>query len=298
MELVFLGTSSMVPTKDRNVQSVYLEYDGEGILFDCGEGTQRQMNIAGINRNKVKKIFVSHWHGDHVSGIVGLIQTLGGSNNPKSLVIFGPKGTKKHVDCLLGSCVFDLRVDLKVKEILSEELSVVDETDSYLVSAIPMVHGVPCVAYSFVEKDKRKMISSKLKKFGVSGSDVGVLQKGGSVRVDGVLVSCDDVSKVVKGRKVCFVFDTLPNDNIYLIAKDSDLLVGESTYSFSLKSKAFEYMHMTSLEMAKIALSCGVKQLVLTHFSQRYKSVDELEVEAKSVFSNVLMAYDFLKIKL
>ena len=107
INITILGTSSMVPTKDRNVQSIYLDYNGEGILFDCGEGTQRQMNIAGINRTKVKKILITHWHGDHVSGLIGLIQTLGNSKYASKLEIYGPKGTKRFMNNLLNSCVFE-----------------------------------------------------------------------------------------------------------------------------------------------------------------------------------------------
>ena len=117
LEITFLGTSSMVPTKDRNVQSIHLEYRGEGILLDCGEGTQRQMNIAGINRTKVKKILITHWHGDHVSGLIGLIQTLGNSKDVSELSIYGPPGTKKSMSHLLETCIFDLTVDLNIVEL-------------------------------------------------------------------------------------------------------------------------------------------------------------------------------------
>ena len=102
MEIVFLGTSAMVPTKERNVTGIFLKYKGEGILLDCGEGTQRQMNIAGINRNSVTKILVSHWHGDHVSGIVGLLQTMANKESNPKVEIFGPKGTKEHIKHMMG----------------------------------------------------------------------------------------------------------------------------------------------------------------------------------------------------
>ena len=298
MEITFLGTSSMVPTKNRNVQAIYLEYVGEGILIDCGEGTQRQMNIAGINRLKVRKILISHWHGDHVSGLIGLIQTIGSCENPKTLEIFGPEGTKKHLNHLLNSCIFDLRIEIKVHEIKTSSLKTIYENENYEIKAISMNHNVPCLAYSFEEKDKRKMIKSKLEKFGLKGKLVGDLQKGLSVKINNKKVSPEDVSKLEKGKKVTFILDTAYNVNCEIIAKDSDLLISESTYDLKLQEKAKEYFHLTSKDAATIAKNSNSKRLILTHFSQRYKSLDNLKKQAKDVFKNVELAKDFLKIKL
>lgn len=288
----------MVPTKDRNVQGIYLEYNGEGILFDCGEGTQRQMNIAGINRHKVKKIFISHWHGDHVSGLVGLIQTVGNTENPGKVMIFGPLGTKKYMNHLLNSCAFDLRIELEIIELDINDVQKVYESDSYDVFAAPMVHGVECLAYSFIEKDRRKMNVSKLKSYGVSGVNIGKLQRGKEVLVGNKKISPDDVSRVVKGRKISFVFDTSINNNIEKICKNADVLIAEATYDSSKEHKAQEYHHMTAEQIAFIAKNSDVKKLVLTHFSQRYKTLHDLETEAKQIFENTIMAFDFMKLKL
>ena len=134
LEITMLGTSSMVPTKERNVQSIHLDYKGEGILLDCGEGTQRQMNIAGINRTKVRKILITHWHGDHVSGIIGLIQTLGNSKDVSELKIYGPKGTQDSMNHLLKTCIFDLTVDLEVTELDISDNKIFFENDSLFFS--------------------------------------------------------------------------------------------------------------------------------------------------------------------
>lgn len=298
MEITFLGTSSMVPTKNRNVQAIYLEYVGEGILIDCGEGTQRQMNIASINRLKVRKILISHWHGDHVSGLIGLIQTIGSCENPKTLEIFGPEGTRKHLNHLLNSCLFDLRIEIKVHEIKASSLKTIYENENYEIKAISMNHNVPCLAYSFEEKDKRKMIKSKLEKFGLKGKLVGDLQKGLFVKINDKKVSPEDVSKLEKGKKVTFILDTAYNANCEIIAKDSDILISESTYDLKLQEKAKEYFHLTSKDAATIAKNSNSKRLILTHFSQRYKSLDDLKKQAKDVFKNVELAKDFLKVKL
>ncbi|MFT4311510.1 MAG: ribonuclease Z [Candidatus Woesearchaeota archaeon] len=298
MEITFLGTSSMVPTKDRNVQGIYLDYNGEGILFDCGEGTQRQMNIARLNRLKIRKILITHWHGDHVSGLVGLIQTIGNTPNPSKLTIFGPKGTKEHMHHLLNSCIFDLRIELEILEFDLKKKQVVFENDDYFIEAAPMNHGVPCIAYSFIEKDTRSMNAAKLKEFGVSGYKIGLLQKGKTVTLNGKEIFPGDVSSIKKGRKVCVILDTSVNKFCEEIARDSDLLICEATYESSKENKAEEYNHMTAEQAAILANNSNSKKLVLTHFSQRYKSVNELEKEAKEVFESTLMAFDFMKIKL
>ncbi|MFQ5475351.1 MAG: MBL fold metallo-hydrolase, partial [Candidatus Nanoarchaeia archaeon] len=117
MQITFLGTSSMVPTKERNVSGIFLEYRGEGILLDCGEGTQRQMNMTGIKRTSVKKVLLSHWHGDHVSGLIGLIQTLGNAEENARLMIFGPKGTKKRMEHMMNCAAFENKVELVIEEL-------------------------------------------------------------------------------------------------------------------------------------------------------------------------------------
>src|SRR3989338_4648256 len=154
MEITFLGTSCMVPTKDRNVAGVFLKYKEEGILFDCGEGTQRQMNICGINRNDVTRICVSHWHGDHVSGIIGLIQTVGNSADEKVLHIYGPMGTKMRMEHLMLSRIFENKVDIRITELSPKGVERFFENEEIAIECAPMKHSVACNAYSFIVKDK------------------------------------------------------------------------------------------------------------------------------------------------
>ena len=155
MQITFLGTSCMVPTKERNVSGIFLSYKTEGILFDCGEGTQRQMNICGIKRTRVTKIFISHWHGDHVSGIIGLIQTMGNNENPPILKIYGPEGTKERMHYLLKSCIFDQRMDLQINEIdIKKDIKKIYEDDNFYIEAGKLSHKIHCIGYSFFEEDK------------------------------------------------------------------------------------------------------------------------------------------------
>src|SRR3989344_1453883 len=154
MQLTFLGTSSMVPTKERNQIAVFLSYDTEGILFDCGEGTQRQFKIAGISLSKVTKILISHWHGDHVLGLPGLMQTLSSTDYTGKLEIYGPIGTKKRIEKMFEAFVFDKRLDFDVKEVKS---GVFFENNDFQLEAHQLEHGIEILGYSFVEKDKRKI---------------------------------------------------------------------------------------------------------------------------------------------
>ncbi|MBW2982731.1 ribonuclease Z [Candidatus Woesearchaeota archaeon] len=301
MKIVFLGTGGMVPTKDRNVQSTYLEYRGEGILMDCGEGTQRQMNLAGINRIKVRKILISHWHGDHVAGLIGLVQTLGNIDQPGTVKLYGPEGTKDYLDHMLKCCSFDMRLDLQVQEIRPEDDEPVTffENDRYELQAVRLRHSTPCLGYAFVEKDQRNISMAKAKGYGLEeGPALGRLQKGETVEKDGNTIRPDDVSTIKKGRKVSFALDTEPCPGLNNLARDADVFIAEATYESSLDEKAEEYKHLTAQVVAQVASQENVKRLYLTHFSQRYKTPEKLEEDARKVFPDTVCAYDFLQIKL
>ena len=289
----------MVPTKDRNVQAIFLSYKSDGILVDCGEGTQRQMNIAGINRNKVKKILISHWHGDHVSGIIGLIQTLGNQEEEPCLTIFGPKGSEGRVQHMLEMCAFDNKVDLNVIELDPKKIETFYETEDYLLNCAYLDHSTPCLGFSFIEKDRRKIDMKHAKKLGLKeGPFIGKLQRSKSVVFRGKNISPDDVSSIVKGKKITFIMDTSECQNANDLAKGADLLICESAYSSKLEEKAVTNKHMTAAQAAHMATGAGAKKLILTHFSQRYKTVDDLEEEARTIFPESVGSYDFMKIKL
>lgn len=294
MQVTFLGTSCMMPTKDRNPSAVYLEFKGEGILFDCAEGTQRQMRIVGLNLAKVRKILVSHWHGDHILGLAGLLLTIGSLDLNRSIDIFGPRGSKKAFQQMFGGIEFETKFNIKINEVHEGKFF---ENNDYILECAPMTHEVPCVAFSFIEKDRRKMKLDSIKKLGIPGGPLlGKLQRGESIEFKGKEISADNVTTVVKGRKLAFITDTLFNKNCITLAKGADLLICDSTYASNLKEKASEHGHLTALEAAQIASQAGVKKLVLTHFSARYKSTLELEEDARTAFDNVFCAYDFMKI--
>ena len=299
-EITMLGTGCMVPTKDRNVQGIYVEHKGEGLLFDCGEGSQRQMNIAGINRNKVRKIFISHWHGDHVSGLIGLLQTISNSENQQKVMIFGPRDTSVRLQHLMRAISFEEnRMDLEVVELNPRGVERFFENEDYCLECAYMDHKLPCLAYSLVEKDRLRINMPKVKKLGLKeGPLVGKLQRGQIVDFKGRIITPEDVATKQKGKKLTIVMDTQPCQNAYDLARDADLLVCESAYAADLEEKAIEYKHMTTRQAALIATKGNVKRLIITHFSQRYKSVKQLEEEIRTFFPESECAFDFMRIKL
>ncbi len=299
MEITFLGTSSMVPTKDRNPQAIFLKYREDGILLDCGEGTQRQMNVAGIKRTAVTKILISHWHGDHISGLVGFIQTLGNSEQGAHLKIYGPKGSKVYFGNLMKSCIFENQVDIELIELDPKhgELKTFIDNEHYSISCAWLDHSAPCLGYRFVEKDRRKVDMSKAKKFGLGpGPVVGKLSRGETAKFKGKEIKPDDVSYIVKGKVIAFILDTGVCDNCFRIADDADLLISECVYASDLKEKARDYRHLCADDATLIATKANVKKLILTHFSQRYKTADPIIEDAKQRFPDVEGAFDFMKV--
>jgi ribonuclease Z len=299
MNITFLGTGGMVPTKERNVNAIYLEFRGEGFLVDCGEGTQRQMNIAGINRLKVSKILISHWHGDHVAGLVGLIQTLGNVEEPRAVDLYGPLGSKEYMSHVLRSCSFDLRAEVRVHELeVGDDPVTFVETERYLLQAAALKHRIPCIGYRFVEKDQRNIVLAKTRKLGLEeGPLLGQLQRGKSVVHNSQTITPEMVSTIKQGRVVAFVLDTELCAGMSNLAQDADVFVCEANFDSDLEEKAEKTKHLTAQAVAQVASQAGVKRLFLTHFSQRYKSVEKLEEDARKVFPDTVCAYDFLRVK-
>jgi ribonuclease Z len=296
IEIVFLGTSSMVPTKERNQSAVFVSYNTHGIMVDCGEGTQRQLKMANIPITKVTKVLISHWHGDHTLGLPGLIQSLGASEYTKTLEIYGPKGTKEHFDHMFKTFLMDRRIDMKVSEI---DEGTFFENSEFSLEAYKLEHGILTLGFNFIEKDRRKINLVKTKKFGIpEGPLLGKLQEGKEINYNKRKFSPDELTKLVKGKKVSIITDTRLCDNCYALAKDADILICESTYSSNLEEKSEDYNHMTSKQAALIANKAHVKKLILTHFSARYKSTLELNDDARNYFENTECAFDLMRLKL
>jgi ribonuclease Z len=302
MKLTFLGTSGMVPTKDRNVQGLYLDYNGEGILLDCGEGTQRQITHAGLNAQKIRKILISHWHGDHVIGLPGLLQTLANfRNQEKSLTLYGPVGSKDFISHMKQSCIADAWPELDIIELDpdSSGTEVFYENDDYCLEVAKLEHGVDCLGYALVKKERYNIDMQKLQSLGVSpGPHLAALHKGEDITVDGKEILASEVTTKKDSKKIAFVFDTKLTDACFDLAEGANILVSEAVYTSELEHKAEQYKHLTAKQVAQVASQCGVEQLILTHFSQRYKTSDVLLDDAKQLFENVTCAYDFYSVEL
>lgn len=285
-----------MPTKTRNLAAVLLSFKAENILFDCAEGTQRQLKIAGVKPGKVTKILISHWHGDHILGLPGLLQTFTASEYHGTLEIYGPRGSKKFFENMMKGFSVKEVVDYKLIEV---EKGKFFENDDFYLEALPMKHSAPCLGFAFIEKDRRRIDMKQARKLGLKeGPVLGKLQRGQTVSFEGKKIKPDEVSYVVEGKKVVYITDTEPCSNAVKLAKGADLLIMEATYAFSLQDKAEEYGHLTAKDAGMMANQADVKKLILTHFSQRYKNVKELEEDARQVFDDTEAAEDFMKVNL
>lgn len=299
MELTFLGTSCMVPTKDRNVSGLFLSFKNQGILFDCGEGTQRQMNLCGLKRSCITKILITHWHGDHIGGLIGLLHTISNIEGSQFLELYGPKGTKEKMDYLKKLAEFKYNLNCKVIELDPSDVEVFYEDDEFELWCCPGDHGTPVLSYAFVEKDRLNLDKEKLARHRIGpGPHMKLLKQGKDINYKGKDIKAEDIIYEVKGKKISYVTDTRPNKFAVELAEDSDILVADATYASEFKEKAVEHYHMTAHEAASLANQAGVKKLYLTHFSQRYKTVDLLEEEARTIFDNSICAKDLMKIRL
>jgi len=288
--IIFLGTGQAIPTAKRNHTSILIKYKNENLLFDCGEGTQRQFRKAQLNMCKITRIFITHWHGDHILGLPGLFQTLQLSKCSHKIYIYGPKKSAEFVNLMLKLFVNVGKLNIEVKEINSGK---VYENQDFLVEALPMKHNAPCLAYSFIEKDKTRINIKKLEKLKIKGKIIGELAKGKDIELQGKKIFAKDLTYQEKGKKIAIILDTAVNPNTYLIAKDSDLLICEATYSKKEKELAKEYKHLTAENAAEIAKKAKVKRLILTHLSQRYEKAGfPIWEEAKKIFKNVGVAED------
>ena len=293
MELTFLGTSAMVPTKDRNHASVYLEHEGVGILFDCGEGTQRQLRIAGISPAKIRIICITHWHGDHALGLVGLLQTMGASHNEHEVTLIGPAGTSERIASLME--IYPAALPYTLNVIDAEQGS--HRFSGFRIASQPLMHVIPNLGFAFVEDDSRVLEHERIKREKIrDGPWLGRLQKGQDAEYDGRTLPLEDYTRLRKGRKVSYVTDTSYCKEAVELARNSDVLICESTFTSEHDEKSLAYDHMTAQQAAQLAVAAGVSRLVLTHFSQRYTRVDAFLEEAQAVFPDTRAAYDFMKL--
>jgi ribonuclease Z len=289
-DLTILGCSSQQPTRFRNHGAYLVRWNDEGLLFDPGEGTQRQFIFANIAPPVVSRIFVSHFHGDHCLGLGSILMRLNLDKVTHPIHCYYPASGKKYFDRLRYGTIY--HETIRVIEHPVSEAGLVHDDGKFRIEATFLEHGVDNIGWRITEPDVRKFDDAALKKHGVRGPLVRELINQGSLVVDGHHVNLDEVSWIRKGDSIAIVIDTRFCTNAVEIARGAKLLLCESTYQEEHKELAYQHFHMTAHEAATLAKQAGVKKLILTHFSARYQNPKGFEIEAKEVFPNVFIAED------
>jgi ribonuclease Z len=298
LSILFLGTGGSWPTIKRNVTSIAIKRGSEVILFDCGEGTQRQFQKSNLSYMQISKIFITHFHGDHFLGIPGLIQTMQLNDRTLPLHIYGPRGMNRLTEQLLSLGYFKPNYPIISHELDEETL----DFKEYFIKTMKVKHGIPSLAYCLEEKMRPgKFDKEKALKLGIpEGPLFSKLQKGQTITLkDGRKIKSEIIlGPARKGRKIVISGDTIPVEKMVDFAKDSDILVHEATFDSSLKDISSEYGHSTAAQAAEIAKKAKVEKLLMTHISPRYLDNKILETEAQIIFKNTFVPRDLQEIEI
>ncbi len=296
-ELVVLGTASQAPTRVRNHNGYLLHWDGEGLLFDPGEGTQRQMLFAGVTATQITRICITHFHGDHCLGLPGVLQRIALDQVPHVIDAYYPAENEPVFQRLRHAAIF--RDVLRLREVPVSGPGLIADGPLFRLEAQRLSHSAPAIGYRLAEPDGRRMLPDRLAALGIEGPDIGRLQRAGRLHAGGQEVTVEQVSEPRPGQRFAFVMDTRLCDAAFALAEGADMLVCESTFAQSEAALATEYGHLTAGQAGRIAAESGVRLLVLTHFSQRYEADGErrLAAEAGAAFGgDVVLARDLDRI--
>ncbi|NDJ19553.1 ribonuclease Z [Myxacorys almedinensis] len=301
MQITFLGTSSGVPTRSRNVSSVALRLPqrAEIWLFDCGEGTQHQLLRSDLRMSQIRRIFVTHMHGDHIFGLMGLLASCGLAGNVEEVDIYGPPDLDEYLKASRRYSQTRFAYPIRVHTV---QPGTVFEDAEFTVKCLPLKHRVPAFGYRVEEKDRAGHFDvEKAKELGIpSGPVYGQLKRGDRVTLaDGRTINGKDLcGSTEMGRKVIYCTDTVYCEAAVELAHDADVLIHEATFAHQEAEMAFQRLHSTSTMAAQVALAAQVKSLILTHFSPRYAPGNPVELhhlldEARAIFPNTYLAKDF-----
>ncbi|MEU1984350.1 ribonuclease Z [Nocardia sp. NPDC019395] len=297
-ELVVLGTASQVPTAHRNHNGYVLRWGGEAILFDPGEGTQRQMIHAGISATDLSRIAVTHFHGDHSLGLAGVVQRINLDRVPHPIDAYYPSSGQRYFDNLCDATAYHRTVELRTHPI-SEPGPLQAPGAPFRLATARLDHPVEAFGYRLTEPDYRAILPDRLTELGLSGPLVGRLQREGEITWRGRTVRLEEVSTVRRGQSFAFVMDTRVCAGAHELAAGVDMLVIEATFTDADAALAEEHGHLTAGQAARIAAEAGARTLVLTHFSQRYRVLDTHLAEAHREFDGeVVIASDLARIPL
>lgn len=294
-EVVALGTASQVPTRERSHHATLLRWDGEAVLFDPGEGTQRQLSLAGVAVSAVTRICITHFHGDHCLGLPGVLQRLALERPDRPVDLYFPASGARYLHHLRDASVHARQVPLRLHPVRSAGL--VDDRGGFRLWAEPLDHETEAFGWRLEEPDGIRMVAEQLKSRGISGPAVGTLLREGVVRHNGVLVRREDVSVTRPGQVVAFVMDTRRCEGASRLARGADLLIAESTFQDGDEELAARYGHLTAAQAGTLAAAAGARRLLLTHYSQRYGDVEEFARQARAYFPDVVAARDLLRVE-
>jgi ribonuclease Z len=286
-----------MPTRKRNLPCVVIKRGPEGIMLDCGEGTQKQMRYSKIGFNKKMKILISHMHGDHVLGLPGLFQSMSMLGRTKKIDIYGPEGLKDFIESTERTVKYSRRFDLVIYEV--NEGKIIGE-DEYEIFSKWIDHDFPCLAYALEEKEKPgKFKLNKAKELKIpKGPLWKELQKGKSIKIDNKTIKSNDVLGPSRpGIKLVYASDTRPCKSVISLSKNADVLIHDCTFEGSHKDKAQEYGHSTASQAAKIAKEACVKKLILIHISAMYEESNNLLEQAAKIHKDTILAEDLMKIE-
>ena len=298
MKLVFLGTSAAQPTEKRGLSCICLEKEGEILMFDAGESAQISYMKSGLGWNKKMKLFVTHLHGDHCVGILGLLQTMSMQNRTESLEIFGPKGIDEFLAANIKILNFGLSFSILIT-IVNE--GTIYENNKFLIHAAKANHSITAFSYLFEEKDKPGRFNvEKAKELGIPEGELwNKLQNGEDITNNEKIIKPEQVlGKKRPGKKIGISGDTMPTKELEEFFRECDYLVFDSTFLDEEKQKAQDTCHSTAKQAAELGKNANVKNLILTHFSARYK--DELghKTEAEQIHNSVITAKDLLEVEI
>ena len=298
MKLVFLGTSAAQPTAKRGLSCICLEREGEILMFDAGESSQISYMKSGLGWNKKMKLFVTHLHGDHCVGILGLLQTMSMQNRTESLEIFGPKGIDEFLAANIKILNFGLSFSILIT-IVNE--GTIYENNKFLIHAAKANHSITAFSYLFEEKDKPGRFNvEKAKELGIPEGELwNKLQNGEDITNNEKIIKPEQVlGKKRLGKKIGISGDTMPTKELEEFFRECDYLVFDSTFLDEEKQKAQDTCHSTAKQAAELGKNANVKNLILTHFSARYKDEIGHKTEAEQIHNSVIIAKDLLEVEI
>jgi ribonuclease Z len=295
-EVLFLGTASQVPTRARNHNALILLWDDLGILFDPGEGTQRQMTLAGVSASQITHIAITHFHGDHCLGLAGIVQRLSLDEVTHPVEVIYPASGQVYFEHLRHASIFHERATLVPRPVKGAEEQLILRQGEMSLRACPLEHGVDCYGYRLQEDDSRRMLPDLLARAGIRGPAVGELIRKGQLMIEGRTMTLEEVSEPRPGQSFALVMDTRPCAGAETLARGADLLVCESTYLESEAAEAHDHFHMTAAQAARLARDGGVRRLALTHFSRRYAATEPFAQEASAIHNDVVAAEDLVRV--